>query len=327
MKERLLWIDALRGILIVLVVLGHTLQHGDYENRLTWNMVNSFHVAAFFVVSGYISYKKEYSIGIIGHKAQQLLLPFFVWSVLSMVFVGNCKLQSLVKYIIKPDTGYWFVCTLFFVSSIAIILQKSPFKKDFQKSLILVLGGVILVSVTIATNCRLFGFHFISYYFLFYVMGLLIRKYDVKLNNFYFTIMGILWLYMAIFWRKHDCPVIVNWVTFLPSSIVTYVYRMITAFCGSLFALEFARRYINTPNRLIKSFSYMGTISLGVYIIHLFLGRVAGSAYLNMFSSNTDITFVIIDFTLKLGAGVAFTWLISQFSIPSFVLLGKYIKK
>lgn len=54
-NKRLLWADALRGLLILSVALGHSLQFGDYNNRLSWNIIYSFHMAAFFVVSGYVS--------------------------------------------------------------------------------------------------------------------------------------------------------------------------------------------------------------------------------------------------------------------------------
>lgn len=33
-KARLLWPDVARGVLILLVVIGHTLQHGDYEHNV-----------------------------------------------------------------------------------------------------------------------------------------------------------------------------------------------------------------------------------------------------------------------------------------------------
>ena len=62
MQKRLIWADALRGVLILLVVLGHSLQHEDFENRIAWNIIYSFHMAAFFVILGYVGYKKEYAI-------------------------------------------------------------------------------------------------------------------------------------------------------------------------------------------------------------------------------------------------------------------------
>lgn len=80
-SNRLMWADALRGFLILLVILGHSLQHGDFENRIIWNVVYSFHMAAFMVVSGYVGYKKEYAFSSLYRKAEQLLLPFVTWTI------------------------------------------------------------------------------------------------------------------------------------------------------------------------------------------------------------------------------------------------------
>lgn len=59
MKKRQIWADNLRGILIVLVVLGHAIQAqlGDlcFANHV-WNYIYSFHMAAFMAVSGWLSY-------------------------------------------------------------------------------------------------------------------------------------------------------------------------------------------------------------------------------------------------------------------------------
>ena len=59
-QKRLVWADSLRGILIVLVVLGHAIQvtMGDkcYDNHL-WNLIYSFHMPAFMAISGYLAYR------------------------------------------------------------------------------------------------------------------------------------------------------------------------------------------------------------------------------------------------------------------------------
>ena len=87
--KRLIWADALRGLLILLVVLGHSLQHGDYENRISWNIIYSFHMATFFVISGYVGYKEEYTISSLWGKGQQLLLPFVAWTVVEAFISGG----------------------------------------------------------------------------------------------------------------------------------------------------------------------------------------------------------------------------------------------
>lgn len=60
MAKRLIWADSLRGILIVLVVLGHAIQaqlgDGCFTNHV-WNYIYSFHMAAFMAVSGWLSYR------------------------------------------------------------------------------------------------------------------------------------------------------------------------------------------------------------------------------------------------------------------------------
>lgn len=62
---RFVWADAIRGVLILTVVLGHALQHGDYEHNICWTVIYSFHMAAFFAISGFVSYKDKFSWNII----------------------------------------------------------------------------------------------------------------------------------------------------------------------------------------------------------------------------------------------------------------------
>ena len=60
MKERLEYIDTARGILIILVVIGHIWQAGFVHN-----FIYSFHMPAFFFISGMLmshtrAYDKKY---------------------------------------------------------------------------------------------------------------------------------------------------------------------------------------------------------------------------------------------------------------------------
>lgn len=52
-KKRLIWIDSLKGWLMILVVLGHAIQSslGDacFQNHL-WNLIYSFHMPAFMAL-------------------------------------------------------------------------------------------------------------------------------------------------------------------------------------------------------------------------------------------------------------------------------------
>lgn len=140
--NRLLWADALRGILIILVVIGHALQSGDYENRLSWNIIYSFHMATFFVVSGYVSYRPHIVGGKIIRRARQLLIPFVVWTLL----IGMCQ-GDIIEYTLLaiqyPDKSFWFLWVLFFIvmlfDGLCTCIKNVPLKYKY-----LLLGGGIL---------------------------------------------------------------------------------------------------------------------------------------------------------------------------------------
>lgn len=67
--NRLVWADALKGILIVLVVLGHSIQSVmikmgmPFTEDYLWNLIYSFHMPAFIAVSGFLAYGKNVAGG------------------------------------------------------------------------------------------------------------------------------------------------------------------------------------------------------------------------------------------------------------------------
>lgn len=58
--SRLLWADSLKGLLMILVILGHAIQvympEACFHNHV-WNLIYSFHMPAFMAVSGYFAYR------------------------------------------------------------------------------------------------------------------------------------------------------------------------------------------------------------------------------------------------------------------------------
>ena len=59
-NRRLIWADSLKGFLILLVILGHSIQYtlgnACYFNHL-WNIIYSFHMPAFMAISGFLAYR------------------------------------------------------------------------------------------------------------------------------------------------------------------------------------------------------------------------------------------------------------------------------
>lgn len=60
MKERIIWIDSLKGWLILIVIFGHAIQYCfscGYETNYWWNLIYSFHMPAFMAASGFVNYR------------------------------------------------------------------------------------------------------------------------------------------------------------------------------------------------------------------------------------------------------------------------------
>lgn len=90
-KKRLIWIDSLKGWLMILVVLGHAIQSslGDacFQNHL-WNLIYSFHMPAFMAISGWFAFSntsKNINVGsLCKRRFNQLMVPYLSWSLLRL---------------------------------------------------------------------------------------------------------------------------------------------------------------------------------------------------------------------------------------------------
>lgn len=74
---RLLHLDSIKGVLIVLVIIGHAIQFcmPDCEQNFCFRFIYSFHMPLFFFVSGYLANRGCYNSSVIGKRVYQLLIP------------------------------------------------------------------------------------------------------------------------------------------------------------------------------------------------------------------------------------------------------------
>ena len=130
-KKRLMWVDALKGFLMILVVIGH------YPGELDFPFITYiywFHMPAFFLLSGLFFKeiaKNESSKAIIKKRFMQLMIPylFFLFVITAIrysieIATGNFDfswyLQDLWTLVIAgrfargPYGVFWFITTLFF---------------------------------------------------------------------------------------------------------------------------------------------------------------------------------------------------------------------
>lgn len=134
--KREVWVDYVKVLACILVVLGHFFQSMVKANVLpenslyTWfnTTIYYFHVPLFFICSGYLYQRysrvdswKSWMNNVI-KKAVTLGIPYFVFSfvtwLLKTVFSGsvNDEASGLLDTIfIHPASPYWYLYTLFFI--------------------------------------------------------------------------------------------------------------------------------------------------------------------------------------------------------------------
>lgn len=137
-KNREEWLDVLKGLAIILVVLGH----GPIFNEDLFDFIWAFHMPLFFLISGYTFHKKN-SKEFFSNKWKRLMLPYFFTCVLLLfvALIQSIKNNGLIWLNIRDviirwvwagiygscwsyDTPFkiydigaiWFLCTLFCAS-------------------------------------------------------------------------------------------------------------------------------------------------------------------------------------------------------------------
>lgn len=135
-KKREIWVDDVKVIACILVVLGHFFQSMikacilPENNLYTWfnNTIYYFHVPLFFICSGYLyqRYSRVNSVESWGKnvlkKALVLGVPYFTFSfavwLLKTVFSSNVNDQigGIVDVLFfHPTSPYWYLYALFFI--------------------------------------------------------------------------------------------------------------------------------------------------------------------------------------------------------------------
>lgn len=138
-----------KAILIVLVVIGHIFLTGSLHN-----FIYTFHMPAFFIISGmFITTKGRTITSLIKKKFYTLIIPFIFFEVIgSFVYIIRYGFtQSIFGFAYNSltlhcNTGAdWFLVTLFFAEILFIIMQKTIRSKS--ANIIISIVAVLLALV------------------------------------------------------------------------------------------------------------------------------------------------------------------------------------
>lgn len=97
-NNRIEWIDAAKGIAIILVVINHT----HNPNPFLAKIISSFHLPLFFMISGYLFNFEKYKdnfVALVKNRFSRLLIPYFIWSCIYCAIIILFSRPSFLKVV------------------------------------------------------------------------------------------------------------------------------------------------------------------------------------------------------------------------------------
>lgn len=184
--KRIVWIDILKGLAILLVIMGHVCQmRFPVSGKWLADIIYSFHMPLFLFLSGLFARKaieaaddRQIKAFVI-RKARQLLVPFFVWMILWCVIKGDN-----ITMFLNGGFIYWYLPTLFeFLLLFSSLRYLSNTMRIRQRYFPLLLSLSILLLYQIPGDCFIGGIlriGYSAYFYIFFVLGYLFDKYCIQ---------------------------------------------------------------------------------------------------------------------------------------------------
>ena len=181
-ENRLISVDILKGILIMLMVIGHT-------NSPITPTIYLFHMACFLMISGYL-YKEKYSIiNYIKRQIKTCIIPYFIINIFFIlianflnkffsekIFETIPSIKNLALHLNTVDIGgaTWFLIVLFYSSILSSIFIKNRDRFNLKYSLIILLILTIIIQINSIYLPYLLDLSFIGSFF--FLLGFIIKE-------------------------------------------------------------------------------------------------------------------------------------------------------
>lgn len=332
-------IDAIKGVAIVLVMIGHVFVHNHMEDPYIYDFIKAVQMPLFMIISGFlcgqgrkISDLKTYG-KVMGKRAIAYLVPFFSW--LTLMHWGNLA-DAYKRIFFELDFGLWFLAVLFILTFMVYTAQLSTVAFRKKNSLLSemifwsVYGVMCLILIVQILNGNTFlspylTIIYVPFYMLGYVAGSYGKKFfcwgnkmtgkiDCKNNPLVFGAMTIcLILFLGL--------VAVKDLNSMESKMDTII-QMAASLLGS--AAIIYSVFLGKNGKCKDFFAKIGLYTLEIYVVHYHFANI-----LNFHDKQYDVytlegaIFVISSFSLMSAITFVSVWVLKKIKILNFFLFGK----
>ncbi len=333
-------LNILRGLIIVWVVIGHSFSSDNTILGFLNSYAYSFHMSAFFALSGLLFYSKIKKIktlkdvgNTIWDRFKRLIVPYLFFTFISYVlkyFLESYANNELSNHIFldtllgtnNPNGGIWFLHSLFILSVIAVLVYKIPTAAMSIITLILKITVSILdFSIPIVTSfCE---------YSVFFFAGIFISKYYDNISCYLRKVCENV--------KKKRVLIICSVLSLIISFALTYYLKLynenthkLILFVLTIFNIVvwyFAAYSLSTTQKAKKAPALFGKYGMDIYMlgyyvqtaIRVVLGTMLGAPY---------IVYSLLMCVLGLLLPIPISkYIVRKIKLAKMLMLGEFTKK
>lgn len=338
-ENRNQYVDIMRGIAMLLVVLGHTMTGCtvDSQKSFLFNIIWSLQMPLFILISGYVTkYSRPISDGkglwkYVKRRTVSYMLPWVVWSFLVRgIIFGQDGFLNVKHLLWNMDSGYWFLATIWTISMIfgvASFVAERASKENLLKKQIVLLGCylagmVLLVGIGAILGLSFFAIKLTLYYMPFYYAGFLYGQFDdrmkesetgKKMIDSVVAICFVMWLFVILRFSLYE----------MSDGGAAIILRAATSLAGCIAVCGLCKGIFSEKSGGGVTLAWVGEHSLEVYLTHYLLLSLIKLDEAPILYSPTGLSMVLVNYVITVALTVMAIVMMSQNAMLRFVLTGK----
>ena len=321
LKDRVQFVDIMRGIAMLLVVLGHTMTGCTVgaERSFLFNIVWSLQMPLFILISGYVTrYSRDIDssatlLKYVKVRTKSYLLPWAVWSFLVRGIIFSQHNFLDIKWNLwHMDSGYWFLITIWTINIIfgvscfvARKIAKEPgIKRQIATLAVYIFGMAILTGIGLVAGLSFFSIKLTLYYMPFYFAGYLYGQYADKISEAKWgktaidaTVAVCLAVWLLVMTR-YDLYA-------LPDRGMGIILRVVSSMAGCTVVCGLCKNifcYVSDKKaQIATSTCWCGEHSLEIYLTHYLLLNLLKMMEMPITGSIQGAALIAINFLITVG--------------------------
>ena len=326
-RTREKWVDDVKVIACILVVLGHFFQSMTKANILPENdlykwfntTIYYFHVPLFFICSGYLyqKYSKVNSVDSwcknVAKKALALGVPYLTFStatwLLKTIFADSVNKQAddlFSTLVVNPSAPYWYLYALFFIFLV------TPTFSSMKAAVVGLVVALAAKAIILTEGHSIYAVSTVLSNEIWFVLGMSICAFNAQLKGrkVLGTIFGLLFIILSI----------VVYTSEISGSVISFMM-------GLLACIAVIMLVADSEKKFGKGMNFFAKYTMPIFLMHTLFAAPLRAVLLKMGIENAAVHIV-------LGLGISFVgpiivaWIIKKTKWLEFFLYpNKFIRK